>query len=95
MTSEEAIAALSGQQDPAMARLFAQPKEQLMKLAGDVVPLPIIPGPMAGHPDAVGAPNGIQARTMIGMDHPGAMDVHTVPSSLINQYYRRMMTHGR
>ncbi len=44
MTNEQAQALLRGPQSP----LFAVPQEHLQQMAGDVVPLPIRPGPMAG-----------------------------------------------
>jgi len=77
------IAALQGAADPTMQAMFAHPAQHLQRMAGDVVPLPIKPGPNAG-PD----PQALYKADMLGVRDPNT-NVTTMPSQILHQHMLR------
>jgi hypothetical protein len=64
--------AVQAQPPSTMGALFGVPPQHLQKMAGDVVPLPINPGPNAGSPGSQGLAG------MINMGGPGNVNVGNV-----------------
>jgi len=89
MRQEEIIAALlgAGGASPAISQgldaAFAMPPEQLQRLAGDVIPLPITPGPNAG-PTNTG--------TVLDAYRSGAPNVKIMPPSTFEDYLKRLLS---
>ena len=92
MTPEEVIASLmgaAGPPNPAMSQgldaAFAMPPQQLQKMAGDVVPMPIVPGPNAGPPNQSGG-------TILDAYRAGMPpNVQMMPTTAYEAYLKNLM----
>jgi len=90
MTQQEMVAALmgaGGPKSPAVSSgldaAFAVPPQQLQRMAGDVVPLPITPGPMAG-PN----PGGQSPMTNLKSLQP---NISLMPVSVHERYFENLL----
>jgi hypothetical protein len=91
MTQEELVSALMGAGGPKSPGLskgldaaFAVPPQQLQRMAGDVVPLPITPGPMAGPT----LPNGQLPMSGLKSLQP---NVSLMPLSVHEKYFENLL----